>query len=49
LDADAFLFGFRLLRPDGDSYQPLGRFDRGKTLVMFDRGDVDPTPSGWDN
>jgi 2-polyprenyl-6-methoxyphenol hydroxylase-like FAD-dependent oxidoreductase len=29
----------RLSRQPGDPHQPLGRFDRGKILVMLDRGD----------
>ena len=29
----------RLSRRDGDPHQPLGRFNRGKILVMLDRGD----------
>jgi 2-polyprenyl-6-methoxyphenol hydroxylase-like FAD-dependent oxidoreductase len=39
LGAPIDVFWFRLSRRSGDPEQPAGRFDRGRILVMIDRGD----------
>ena len=39
LGAPIDVLWMRLSRQDGDPHQPLGRFNRGKVLVMLDRGE----------
>jgi 2-polyprenyl-6-methoxyphenol hydroxylase-like FAD-dependent oxidoreductase len=39
LGAPIDILWMRLSRQDGDPHQPLGRFNRGKVLVMLDRGE----------